>query len=453
MPNSIVTYWKLHKIPILLALLSLGFYYTFAYHLDRTDFIKLISLFGALFFLCYKIIQFEKWNFKFLLAVGLLFRVLFLFVEPNLSQDYFRFIWDGELVRNFINPYLDVPNTLITKKDLNIPNADVLYHGMGELSAKHFSNYPPLNQFIFGLCSYLGGQSILGTLIAMRSIIIISDVGIIYFGRKLLKNLNLSPHLIFWYFLNPLIIIELTGNLHFEGVMLCFFVVSMYLLSVKKWMFAAVIYALSISVKLIPLMFLPLFLKHLGIKKSLLFYLVVAVTSLVLAAPFITTGFVENYSETVGLWFSNFEFNAGFYNIIKEIATRFDAKPWELIKTYGNAVPYTVILFVILITFLRKNQNLSVLISSMLWILTAYYLLATIVHPWYIVFLVFLTIFTNYRFSIVWSLMVILSYYAYSQTDFKEHLGILSVEYIFVYGFLISELFSHHGQKLLFRKK
>jgi len=453
MPNPIVTYWKLHKIPIFLALLSLGFYYTFAYQLDRTDFIKLISLFGALFFLCYKLIQFEKWNFRFLLAVGILIRLVFLFAEPNLSQDYFRFIWDGELVRNFINPYLDVPNTLIAKKDLIIANADILYKGMGELSPKFFSNYPPLNQFIFGLSAYLGGNSILGAIIVMRSLIVLSDIGIIYFGRKLLKNLNLSPHLIFWYFLNPLIVIELTGNLHFEGVMLFFFVVSMYLLSVKKWMFAAVIYALSISIKLIPLMFLPLFIKHLGIKKSLLFYLIIAFTSLVLAAPFITPEFIGNYSETVGLWFSNFEFNAGFYNVVKEIATRFDAKPWELIKIYGKAIPYIIILFVTLITFFRKNQNLAVLISSMLWILTAYYLLAAIVHPWYIVFLVLLTIFTNYRFPLVWSLVVILSYYAYSQTDFKEHLGILSVEYIFVYGFLISEIFSHHGQKLLFRKK
>jgi len=105
MPNQIITYWKLHKVPIALAILCIGFYYTFAYHLDRADFIKLISLFGALFFLCFKLIQFEKWNFKFLLFVGIVFRLVFLLTEPNLSQDYYRFIWDGELVRNFINPY------------------------------------------------------------------------------------------------------------------------------------------------------------------------------------------------------------------------------------------------------------------------------------------------------------------------------------------------------------
>ena len=452
MLNQIITYWKLHKIPIALAILSVGLYYTFAYHLDRTDFIKLITLFGALFFLCFKLIQFEKWNFKFLLFVGILFRLVFLLTEPNLSQDYYRFIWDGELVLNFINPYLQLPNTLIEQQDLVISNAHELHQGMGELSARHFSNYPPLSQFIYALAAMLGGKSILGATIVMRSIIILSDIGIFYFGRKLLKNLNLSPYLIFWYFLNPLIIIELTGNLHFEGVMLCFFIASLYLLSIKKWMLAAVIYALSISVKLVPLIFLPLFLKHLGFRKSVLFYIIIGITSLILLAPFLSNQFINNYTDTIGLWFSNFEFNSGMYNAIKQIALEFEAKPWELIKTYGKITPYVIVLFVLLFTFLRNNQKLSVLITSMLWILTAYYLLAATVHPWYIVFLVLLTIFTPYRFSLVWSLVVILSYYAYSQIGFKEHLGLLSIEYIVVYGFIIFELFRLKSLKLLFRK-
>ena len=452
MLNQIRTYWKLHKIPIVLAILSVGFYYTFAYHLDRTDFIKLITLFGALFFLCFKLIQFEKWNFKFLFFVGILFRLVFLFTEPNLSQDYYRFIWDGELVLNFINPYLQLPNTLIEQQDLVISNAHELHRGMGELSARHFSNYPPLSQFIFALAAMLSGKNILGATIVMRLIIILSDIGIFYFGRKLLKNLNLSPHLIFWYFLNPLIIIELAGNLHFEGVMLCFFITSLYLLSIKKWILAAVIYALSISVKLVPFIFLPLFLKHLGFRKSILFYIVVGITSLTLLAPFLSNQFISNYTDTINLWFSNFEFNSGLYNAIKQIALKLEIKPWELIKTYGKITPYIIVVLVLLITFLRNNQKLSVLITSMLWILTTYYLLAATVHPWYIAFLVLLTIFTQYRFSLVWSLVVILSYYAYSQIGFNEHLGLLSIEYIVVYGFIIFELFRLKSLKLLFRK-
>lgn len=446
MPNRIPTYWNLHRVSILLALLSLVLYFTIAYHLERTDFIKLLALFTTLFFLCFKLVQFEKWNFKFLLGVGILFRLVFLLAEPNLSQDYFRFIWDGELVRNFINPYLQIPNTLIKQSDLVIANAQELYKGMGSLSARHFSNYPPLNQLIFALAALLGGKSILGAVIVMRGTIILADIGIFYFGRKLLKNINQSPHLIFWYFLNPLVIIELTGNLHFEGVMLFFFVWALYLISVHKWQWAAVVYACSISVKLVPLLFLPLFLKHFMFKKAIGFYTIIGVISLLLFAPFYTDEFISNYSQTIGLWFSNFEFNAGLWNIVKQIGIQFDAKPWELIKTYGKITPILTVIAVFLFTFLRKNEKLSVLITSMLWVLTLYYFMSATVHPWYVIFLVVLTTFTKYRYAFIWSVAVVLSYNAYSVADFKENLLLLAVEYIAVISFLIYELVAYRNK-------
>ena len=443
-----LSYWKLHKVPIIMLLLSSILYYTIAYHFERTDFIKLVSLFFGLLVLCFKLIQFEKYNPKFLFAAGVIFRVLFLFSIPNLSQDFYRFIWDGELVSNFINPYLFTPNELLVNAEFTVNNAPTLIGGMGELSPTFYSNYPPLNQLMFGLAAILGGKSILGSVVVMRLIIILSDIGIVYFGRKLLKSLNRSPHVIFWYFLNPLIIVELTGNLHFEGVMLLFFVWALYLLSKNSWQLAGIIYAFSILTKLLPLLFLPLFLKYLGWKKSILFYLIVGITTLLFVAPFYTPEFLSNYSETVGLWFSNFKFNSSIYNVVKIIGVHFfDAKPWELIITYGKITPYLVIAVVLLFTFLRKNQKLSTLLTSMLWVLTFYLFVSTTVHPWYITFLVLLTVFTEYRFALLWSGLVVLSYFAYSNPDYIEHLGILAFEYIAVFTFMIYEISTQLNKK------
>lgn len=454
MPNKILKFWKLHRFPLLLSLGSILFYVSFGYDLERTSFVKLVMLHAGLFLFCYKLIQFEKWNLQFPLISGLLFRLVFLFVEPNLSQDFYRFIWDGELIKNGINPYLFTPNELIGQDKLPIANAHTLFEGMGDLSAKHYSNYPPVNQIIFTISTILGDGSILGSIIVMRLVIIGADLGILFFSRKLLQNLNRSNHTAFWYFLNPLVIIELTGNLHFEGVMLFFLVWSLYLLSKGKNLMAAPIYALSILVKLVPLLFLPLLLKYFGLKKSLIFYTLLGVTVLGLLLPFYSPEFTGHYAQTIGLWFSNFEFNAGIYNAVKQIGTHFfDAKPWILVKSYGKLVAVTVIIFTLLMAFFRKNQELKTLITSMLMVLSLYFFLSSTVHPWYVVFLLGLTIFTKYRFPVVWSFAVILSYWAYSNPEYQENLWLLALEYILVFGYLIYEIAGKGQKKLYFFKK
>jgi hypothetical protein len=435
-----------------MVLVSIIFYVSFGYHLDRTDFIKLLSLYLALFFLCYKLVQFEKWNFKFLAISGTLFRLSLLFAEPNLSQDFYRFIWDGQLINHGMSPYLHLPKDLIIQHGRLMHNATELISGMGSLSASNYSNYPPLNQFIFALSTWVSGKSVVGSVLAMRTIIILSDLGILYFGRKLLQKLNKSTHLIFWYFLNPLVILELTGNLHFEGAMLFFFIWAMYLLYNKKWLLAAIVYALSIAIKLVPLLFLPLFLKYFGLKKSILFYGVVATVTLLLLLPFYSLDFAHNYVQTIGLWFSNFEFNAGFYNVVKKVAMNFGARPWELIKDYGRIMPLVVIAAVAFFTFFRENKKISNLLVSMLWMLSLYYFLSATVHPWYIIFLVAIGLFTEFRFPMVWSLGIILSYWAYSNVGYKENYWLLSVEYIAVYGFMFYEIVRLHNKKTLFSK-
>ena len=447
MPTNFKTFLKLHRVSLILAVLSFVFYYTFAYHLQRTDFVKLLTLFVALFFFCFKLIQFEKLNFRFLLGLGIIFRLVFLFTEPNLSQDFYRFIWDGHLVANGDNPYLHTPDDLIKNMVSIIPNADVLYEGMGSLSARHYSNYPPLNQLLFALASFIGGKSIFGSLLVLRITIILADIGVFYFGRRLLKNLNKSPHLIFWYFINPLVIVELTGNLHFEGVMLFFFILSMFLLSINKWKIAGIVMACSISVKLVPLLFLPLFFKYLGWKKSIIFYSIIGITSIVLFLPFNTPEFIDNYTKTISLWFSNFEFNSSIYNIAKKIAIHFDAKPWEFIKEYGKVTPVLIIVTVALFTLLPKKYDLNRVLWSMMWLMTIYYFISTTVHPWYLIFLVLLSIFTTYRYAIIWSAAIVLSYFAYSQADFNENLWLLGIEYTSVFGFIVYEIVTHHNKK------
>ncbi len=443
------SFFKLYKAPLLLALASILLYWWFGYHLVRTEYLKLLVLYTTLFLLFYQTITRFKDNPKILTSLAFGFRAVFILATPNLSQDFYRFVWDGRMILEGINPYLHTVESFFNSGELPVQQAQELREGMGALNASHYTNYPPINQLCFIIAGLFAGKSILGSAIVMRLLIIAADFGTLHFGKKLLKKLKLPVHNIYWYILNPFIIIELTGNLHFEGVMIFFLIWSVYLLFSGKWVWAAVALALSISVKLIPLIFLPLFFQWFVKKKAILkgmgklslFYSIVLLTTVLLFLPFYASDFITNYSETVALWFQNFEFNASLYYVARAIGYTF--RGYNEIAVIGKAIPILVVVVTLIITFFRNNKDQIALITAMLLVLSFYYFTTTTVHPWYVATLLALSVFTKYKFPLVWSFVIILSYLAYlnlNKADKSENLWIIALEYVVVYGVFIWEV-------------
>jgi hypothetical protein len=454
-----MSFFKKNKV-VLVTLTSTILYFLFAYFLERTEFYKLTFLWAFLFGCFYLLIKKSTISFTNLIGISILFRLIFLFAIPNLSQDFYRFIWDGRMILEGFNPYLSLPETFIQQGLFPISEASELYTGMGEMNGSHYTNYPPLNQLCFLIAAFFSSKSIFGSVIVLRLIIILADIGIIYFGKKLLQNLNLPIKNIFWYALNPFIIIEMTGNLHFEPVMIFFLIWGLYKLQQQKWILAAILIACSISVKLIPLLFLPLFyqwfiqpisnnktnlIKWVGFKfkpinlfKLLLFYAIILVTTILFFLPFYTSELITNYTNSVGLWFRNFEYNASFYYLFREIGYLF--RGWNEIAIIGKITPILTILFLLILTFFRKNKSEIQLITALLFGLCFYYFTATTVHPWYLATPIILSVFTKYKFPIIWSLVVVLSYQAYANLPWKENLWFVAIEYITIFSFLIYEI-------------
>ena len=418
--------------------LSAILYFLFAYHIHRSDFTNVFVIYAALFLLFLGIYQPKKNNFLILASVGILFRIIFIVAIPNLSQDFYRFIWDGRMLLNGFNPYLFTPESFIQNGELPINQAQELYKGMGQLNGSNFTNYPPINQLCFVLANLFNSNSIFGSVIVMRIQIILADIGILYFGKKLLEQLHLPVSAIFLYFLNPFIIIELTGNLHFESVMLFFLVWSLYLLHAGKWKTAAVVLACSIAVKLIPLLFLPLFYQRFKLKQLIIFYGIILTTVVLLYLPFFNATFITNYTQSVGLWFKTFEFNASFYYLARAIG--YQISGYNQIVVIGKIIPLLVISIILIITFFRENKTSIQLITAMLFSLSIYFFLSTTVHPWYVASLVLLSIFTKFRFALVWSFIIILSYHAYANNVFNENLRVVGLAYTLLFLFIFWEI-------------
>ena len=227
----------------------------------------------------------------------------------------------------------------------------------------------------------------------------------------------------------------MTGNLHFESVMLFFFIWAIYALLKNKWLLAALLIACSISVKLIPFLVLPLFFQWFvkredtrikGLLKLGGFYAIITTVSMLFFLPFYSHTFLQNYSNSIGLWFRNFEFNASFYYVFRAIGYLF--RGYNEIAIIGKTLPIATLVYIGYSTLFRKNKSPKQLITALLFGLSFYYFTTTTMHPWYLASLLLLAVFTKYKFPIVWSLVIFLSYATYRDNTYKEPLLLIGIE-------------------------
>lgn len=416
------------RFSLLFSIIAL--YLLMGYGLVREQSSFLLLNFAALFILSFWLIR--QVPSKQALWIGIVFRLLFIVSIPWLSQDFNRFLWDGFLLKNGCNPYAFTPITLVNQTSTVLfPLAKILYQNMGELSANHYSNYPPVNQlgFLFSVSWFT--NHLLGAVVLMRVILIFADIGIYHFGKLLLDKEGINSKRLNWYFLNPLVIVELTGNLHWEGVMLFFFILGWWFYRQKRTELSACFFAISVATKLIPLILLPVIIRFQSFRKNFTMGTVGSVVLILLFLPFFYGIGLENYLKTLQLWFKNFEFNGSIYYVIRWIG--YQTKGYNIIRQLGEITPWIIVLFVFYFSFWKKKTSLQEVFTAMLLLLSFYYFSASIVHPWYIIPLILFSLFTRYRYPLVWSILIPLSYVTYGHPQFEENFWIIALEYGIMY--------------------
>lgn len=369
---------------------------------------------------------------RFLFVAALLFRLSLLVAIPSLSDDYARFIWDGRLLAHGYNPYLYLPAQVINTPIAVIAGlSDTLFQQLN--SPRYFTVYPPLNQALFGLAAWLSPTSVVGAVISLRVPIILADTGSIILLAKLLRRFGKNPNYSLLYALNPLVILELTGNLHFEGIMIFFVLLSVWLLVRNHWIGSSIALASGIGMKLLPLIFLPLLIRYLGWKRGLLYAGLTMILTGLLFVPFISIELLKNSYSSLNLYFQSFEFNASIYYLIRAAGYWFLG--FNIIAGAGFML-FVVIGVCVLVIAFRKTAYLPgpVIAIKVLLTLTVYWLLSTTVHPWYITSLVAASVFTPFRYPLVWSGVIVLSYSAYQATAYTENLWLTGLEYSLVFG-------------------
>jgi len=380
----------------------------------------------------------EEFNVKKYLFIAIGLRLLFMFSMPFLSDDVYRFIWDGRLLINGISPFAALPIDYITNQSAIPGIDDSLYKLLN--SPEYFTVYPPLSQFVFWLSALISPQNTFGSILVIRILIILAEVGSLMLMVKLLKHYKLPAKNILLYALNPLIILELTSSLHFEAFVIYFLLLGLYLLHKHKVVFSGISWSIAIGFKLIPLIFLPLLIRRISIKKQAVLYLTIGVLTILLFIPLYDGALINGLSSSLTLYFQTFEFNASIYYLARAAGYWFTG--YNIIAQLGPSLAVTT-LIVILFYSLFSKQKMKFLPEAMMFVLLIYLSFATTVHPWYITTLIALSVFSTYRFSILWSLLIFVTYSGYSSTGYIEPIYLITFEYIALASFLAYEIYSH----------
>ncbi len=184
-----------------------------------------------------------------ILAFAAFVRFSGLGIPPLLSEDLWRYIWDGSLSWNQINPYTYAPNdsrldVLNSTSDLAMIRERIGHREIPTI-------YPPGAQLIFCLATTLGPSQLL-----MRSMMILGDLICIFMIWKLAETRQLHPGYSALYAFMPLVCLESSVGGHIDSVGVALLLSGVYF-SEKKWFWlGAVSLTLAAGIKLAPVILL-----------------------------------------------------------------------------------------------------------------------------------------------------------------------------------------------------
>ncbi len=196
------------------------------------------------------------------LFAGLGLRLTMIPSTPALEDDFYRYLWDGGVTANGLNPYVMAP---ASSREPSAPEAiQALGSQAGPLLDRiNYPDlktiYPPVAQMAFAVSHWIEPWS----LHAWRIVCLIGECTTLALLLVLLGQLGRSPLWAALYWLNPLIIKELMNSAHMEAVVLPLVMATLVLLVARRPLLAVGMLGLAIGAKLWPAVLAPLVLRPL----------------------------------------------------------------------------------------------------------------------------------------------------------------------------------------------
>ncbi|MEL6569389.1 MAG: glycosyltransferase 87 family protein [Pseudomonadota bacterium] len=199
---------------------------------------------------------------------GLAARLAMFGSTPVFEDDWYRYLWDGAAVANGIDPYafppasaapvdaFGTPRPLASDPDLArlqtlAMDAQQIHE---RINFPYLSTiYPPLAQAGFGLSHIISPYS----LTAWRGLLLVADLAGFLVLLQILRRMGRSPLWSAAYWLNPLVIVQVFGAGHMDGLLVPFLLAAIWMGLANRPGLTGAALAGAVGVKLWPLILFP----------------------------------------------------------------------------------------------------------------------------------------------------------------------------------------------------
>lgn len=292
------------------------------------------------------------------IVLGATFRILLLPEQPALSDDFWRYLWDGRVQMAGLNPYAHPPadpglTTLGATLQSQVNHPDV------------HTIYPPLAQIAFLLVAVVPGG-----LIPLKLIWLLCDIGIASLLYRLVPtDRRLTAWLTYWW--SPLVVVEVAWNAHLDPLGILPLVAALALVrpGSERRIGTGLALAGAALVKYFPVLLLPAATRRL---RSWRVPLAFAAAAILLYLPHLGAGpdLFSGLLTYARLW----QFNAGLYAVLAAATGPTAAKVVGAAFTLG-----------VVIQSVRNGWGLE---RTAFWVVGSVLVFAPTVHPWYLLWIV-----------------------------------------------------------------
>jgi len=176
-----------------------------------------------------------------------LFRLSVLFAPPFLSDDIYRYIWDGRVQAAGISPYRYIP----ADDALKFLRDETIYPNINRRDYAP-TIYPPVAQMLFFLSTRVSER-----VVWMKTFMIMFEAVGLYALSRLLASFKLPRQRVLLVAWHPLMVWEIAGSGHFDAILIAFVALALLAHGRGRESLTGVLLASAVLIKLFPLVLFP----------------------------------------------------------------------------------------------------------------------------------------------------------------------------------------------------